>query len=177
MNKKKGDPADFSEATGSAAHSLQSASFGVLDSSFLCQSVSCLNPPTPLCVAQDDSIDAVMSAFQRHRHGCAMVLDPTGRLIGIFSERDFVLKIFGNPVDTAKTPVVEFMTREPITQTPTASIASLLNLMSHGGFRHIPIVDSEQTPIWLISVKNIIDYLAQGVSDALLNFKTLDDNQ
>jgi CBS domain-containing protein len=43
--------------------------------------------------------------------------------------------------------------------------------MSHGGFRHIPIVDDEKRPIGVLSVKDIVDLIVTKMTDDLLGFE------
>ena len=57
--------------------------------------------------------------------------------------------------------VEDFMTKDPVRESPEASIAFALNLMSHGGFRHVPIVDQDNIPIGIISVKDVVDHIVK----------------
>jgi len=150
---------------------------GALDARFLAQPVSCLPHRDPICVGQDATVHEVMALLKRYRFGCVLIVDNRGRLIGIFSERDYVLKVYASEIDANKTPISEVMTREPITQPPDAPLAHVLNMMSNGGFRHIPIVDDVGAPLWMVSVKNIMDYIVADVGNALMNFKTEDWSQ
>ncbi len=146
--------------------------FGVLDKSFLCQSLSAIGPRAPLCVVEESPLQEVLNLFQSHRIGCVLVVDGAGKLSGIFSERDFVLKVAVNFEALRHHPIAEFMTRSPMAQSMDCTLAFALNLMSHGGFRHIPIVDDDGIPIGSISVSDVIDYIVSSLTQALLNFKT-----
>ena len=55
--------------------------FGVLDADFLAQTVSSINLPEPLCVDVSESLDSVMRKLQKHRSGCALVLDEDGSVL------------------------------------------------------------------------------------------------
>jgi CBS domain-containing protein len=55
--------------------------------------------------------------------------------------------------------VEEFMTPNPQTLTPDAKIAFAIQRMDQGGYRHLPIVDAQGTPIGVISVRDILAYL------------------
>jgi CBS domain-containing protein len=63
--------------------------------------------------------------------------------------------------------VKDFMTASPITERPDASLAFALNLMSNGGFRHIPIVDQDKMPIGVLSVKDVIDHIVAKMVQAI----------
>ncbi len=145
--------------------------FGVLEGNFLCQSISILNPKTPLCVSENESIEEVVKKLQEHKIGCVLVTDSKGKLIGIFSERDCLLKVLGKGIDMKTTKVSTMMTPDPISQPPDGGIGYVLNLMCQGGFRHIPIVDREYLPVGIISVKDVIDYIVKTMVEDLLNFE------
>lgn len=143
-------------------------SFGVLDTGFLCQPVGILNPHQPFCVAQDASVDSVMVQLKSQRIGCVIVVDAQGKISGIFSERDYTLKVYGSEIDCKKTPVEKVMTKEPVTEKLDSTIAFALNLMSQGGFRHLPIVDDAKMPVGIISVKDVVDHIVESfVADLL----------
>ena len=145
-------------------------SLGVLDKGFLCQSLSMLQPKEPLCVEEKASLDTVLDLLRSKKTGCAIVVDKDGKVAGIFSERDFILKVARDFATLRSRPVAEFMTRNPETQPPDGTIAYALNLMSQGGFRHIPIIDSDSKPIGMVSVKDVVDHMVETFTADLMNF-------
>ena len=145
--------------------------FGSLDQGFLCQSLSVLNPHAPICVSPRDSVREVLEIFRNNRVGCVLIKDDLRKLVGIFSERDLVLKVDLAQSSNLGRAVEEFMTREPATAGFDTTIAFALNLMSHGGFRHLPIVDSEGFPVGLVSIKDVVDHLVESFLKDLLDFE------
>lgn len=138
-------------------------SIGVVDSRFLCQSIGILDPKPPLSINPDTPLSEAVKFMQDKKVGCLCILDTNDNLLGIFTERD-VLKYFGSE-DRA---VSSLMTSNVMTATMDAPIAYALNLMSHGGFRHLPIVDDKSACVGIISVKDIVDYIAGRMTEALL---------
>ena len=153
---------------GKALQSFCSMDFGVVKNEFLCQPVSALGLDSPVCVHEGTSIADVMRSLQSHRTGAVLVTNETEVLTGIFTERDFVLKVYGQEGVDSK-PVSEFMTKDPVVETPAVTLAFVLNLMSHGGFRHVPIVDEEKKPISVIGVKNVVDFIVERMTQDLLD--------
>lgn len=149
--------------------------FGMVNPVFLSQSVGVISFQKPLCVQQDDTLNVVLNSLRDNRVGCVLVVDPIGRLSGLISERDFVLRIWGREIDFATARVADFMTVDPVAEPAIITIAYALNLMSHGGFRHLPLIDQERIPIGILSVKDVVDYIVDSYTDALLNFEVSDD--
>lgn len=142
---------------------------GVIDSDFLCQSLSVLNPATAVTVNEQASVAEAVSVLQQNKVGCVIIVNADGKLSGIFSERDCMLKIVGKEGMLQK-PVTDFMTADPMSGTIDTTIAYALTLMSEGGFRHIPITDEDGKPVGIISVKNVVDYIVKTFVNDLLEF-------
>ena len=130
---------------------------------FMAKSVGTLNPKAPITVNADDKIDTVLTLLKQLNIGCALVTNNSGKLIGIFTERDALKKdhVWQNRDIT----VAEVMTRSPQAEQPTTSIAHIMTLMSDGGFRHIPIIDDDNRPIGLVSVRDILDHFSNCLDD------------
>ena len=143
---------------------------GILDQRFLARSVGLLNPPPPLIASENTTLRSVIETLREQKVGCVIIVNDAGRLAGIFSERDVLTKIALLHTDY-EVPISQFMTKNPQTAQMTTTIAFALSMMSHGGYRHIPIVDEENFPVGMVSVKNIVDYLVQSLLKDLVNFQ------
>jgi CBS domain-containing protein len=133
----------------------------------LCDSIGSIGLKDPLVVKPDTTLAECIATLQRHRVGSLLVVDDDGKLAGIFTERDCIMKVMGK-VDSLKDAIVsDFMTKNPVRERPEASIAFALNLMSHGGFRHVPIVDQDDVPIGIVSVKDVVDHIVTRMLEAI----------
>ena len=144
----------------------------VFDEKMLTEPLSVLSPSEPVVVETQTSALEAIGLMQEHSLGCVVVVR-SGKIKGIFSERDVLTRIVGRGVDAAKMPVRKVMTANPETLRVTDSIAYGLNLMSIGGYRHIPLVDAAGTPVGVISVKDIIGYLVDFFPKSILNLPTM----
>jgi CBS domain-containing protein len=88
---------------------------------------------------------------------CLLVVDGD-RLVGIFTERDAVLKVAGRPLATIA--IGEAMTPDPVVLRPGDTVAVAIHKMAVGGFRHIPIVDRAGRPIGVVSAADVFRHLA-----------------
>lgn len=149
---------------------MQNPQFGLLDHRFLARSIGMLDPHPPLLLPQETKLSDAIELLQRHKIGCVVLTDVMGKITGIFTERDLLIKVALKPIHPSKAPVSMVMTADPQTAHMTTTVAFALNMMSHGGYRHIPIVDDENYPIGIISVKDIVDFLAQAVTQDLTAF-------
>ncbi len=121
----------------------------------------------PILVDAAASVVAAVNAMNEHRTGCVLVED-NGKLAGIFTERDVLTRvIFRNNNNAMKVEAV--MTRNPETLQASASIAFALNMMSVGGYRHIPVVDRAGRPVGVVSVKDLVNFLVDMFPESVLN--------
>lgn len=141
--------------------------FGPLSGSFLCQSIGCIDPNDAVCLNVNTTLEIVIEKLKENKIGCIQIVNDDDELAGIFSERDWILKV-ANKGQSLDESVEKFMTKDPITVDMLSPIAYAINLMSSGGFRHLPIVDADKYPVGMLSVKNILDYLAESALSALL---------
>jgi len=115
-----------------------------------------LGAPAPLSVAPDALLDDVIARMRETSSDCALVM-ADDRLVGIFTERDAVLKAAGKSFGT--TPVSEFMTADPVVLRHDDPIAVAIHKMAIGGFRHIPIVEDGR-PTGVVTARDVFRHLA-----------------
>ena len=133
----------------------------VFDQDTLQQPISRLSPRTPLSVGENATLEDAVAVMREARVGCVLVIDGKGDLVGIFTERDLLLRLESGDLSRSIRP---YMTRDPETLQPSDPIACALNLMSVGGFRHVPLVDEQRRPVGVVSVKDVVNYLADVFS-------------
>jgi CBS domain-containing protein len=61
------------------------------------------------------------------------------------------------------------MTANPEAFQPDDSIAYVLNAMSVGGYRHVPVVDEQKIPLAVISVRDIVSFIIEHFPEEVLN--------
>ena len=148
-------------------HSACAVGMNLIPPTLLCDSIGSIGLKTPLVVKPETTLAECVSTLQRHKIGSLLVVDEQGKLVGIFTERDCILKVMAKVQSLADAVVKDYMTPHPIRESPEASIAFALNLMSHGGFRHVPIVDQDDVPIGIVSVKDVVDHIVRKMLEAI----------
>ena len=112
----------------------------------------------------NEAIDLLLA----HKIGAAPVVD-NGMLRGIFSERDVLNKILNKQVgDLDHISVEEFMIADPQTAQPEDSLNVAILYMAQGGYRHVPIVDTENRPVGMVSIRDVISYLVEEFPQEVL---------
>jgi len=140
-----------------------------LRSSLEREQISALQLGPAIAVPESASLKEAVENLQKHHIGCVLVSGPDGTLQGIFTERDLLNRVAGRKLDWSECRVADFMTRDPETLRPDDLIVWALNLMHMGGYRHVPLVDAENHPVGVVSVKDIVELIIQLMPAAVLN--------
>ncbi|HTJ57578.1 MAG TPA: CBS domain-containing protein [Devosiaceae bacterium] len=112
--------------------------------------------------------DAV-AMLNRHNIGAVLVVDGTGEVAGIISERDIVRLLGRDPAGALARPVSECMTTKIVTCTRDTPIAALMEQMTRFRIRHIPIVENGQ----LMGIVSIGDVVKRKIEETEQEAKAL----
>jgi signal-transduction protein with cAMP-binding, CBS, and nucleotidyltransferase domain len=121
-----------------------------------------LGPRIPSTVPPAALVGDVLKKMAGERIGCVLVVE-RGRLVGIFSERDALMKLNTDAVRLAGEPISKYMTPDPETLSADDRIAFALHKMDVGGYRHLPILDDSRL-VGVISIRDILDYLTERIA-------------
>ena len=131
------------------------------DSLALTEPLLRLSPRVPETVERDQSLGEVIDRLKGHNVGCVLVTDHGGELAGIFTERDVLYRVAGLIEDLDSLPVESLMTPEPTALKPSDPINRALHLMAIHGFRHVPIVNDDDCPVGIVSLRDIIRFMEE----------------
>jgi CBS domain-containing protein len=144
----------------------------VFDARALREPATVLPTRKPLVLSRHASVTDAMRAMQSEHRGAVLVTrdgTPGTAVIGIFTERDVLFRIVDGGRNPAVLPVGDVMTQDPECLREEESIAEVLELMSVGGFRHVPVVDAEGRPLRLVSVRDVVQLLVESFPREVLN--------
>jgi CBS domain-containing protein len=110
-----------------------------------------------LTTSAERPVAEVTGMMVKARVGSAVVLQGSW-LAGILTERD-VLRAAASSSDLTRSPVSQWMTKDPVTAAPDTTTEEAAQLMLTNGFRHLPVVEGRT----LKGVVSIRDVLASGL--------------
>lgn len=129
-----------------------------------------MNYRDPVIISKNTKIAEAIDLFNKKDVGCVLVADEnTGKLIGVFTERDVIRKLINKDYDLHAETIENYMTKRPDALYLTDPIAFALNRMAAGGYRHVPLIDKGKKPVGFLSVRDIVDHLADYYSNEVLN--------
>jgi len=131
-----------------------------VERSLMEDSVASLQPGDPITVLLDTSIREAIRVMLRHNIGALLVVDADNQLLGIFSERDLLVKVVGTNTDYSTLRVGDFMTRSPECLNANHTLAFALHKMDVGGYRHLPVL-LEGRAAAVVSVRDMLRHITR----------------
>jgi CBS domain-containing protein len=94
-----------------------------------------------LTIEPTATLAAAVKMLAQRRIGALVVTGPGNRIVGIVSERDIVRVLDAHGTKVLDAPVAEVMTRKVVTCSLSETIAEIMERMTAGKFRHVPVVE------------------------------------
>jgi CBS domain-containing protein len=108
---------------------------------------------------QSTVIDAVRK-MNSERIGAVLVTD-ADQLVGIFTERDVLLRVVDADQDPRSTPVADVMTRQPVVVKPSTTVEEAMAVVSEKRCRHLPVVENDQL-VGLVSAGDLTHWVTRN---------------
>ncbi len=117
-----------------------------------------------ISVRPDSPVKEALALFVIHEIGSVPVVDRSGKLIGIFTERDVLYGDFGDSEQFHRRRIGEVMTRNPITCCPDHPVSDVMEKMSQSRVGQMPVLDNGVL-IGLVSVGDLIKSLHEQLEN------------
>lgn len=101
------------------------------------------------------TLKAAIETLAARRIGALLVLGPDQRIIGIVSERDVVRALAEQGAGVLNEPLSQVMTRKVVTCTQGETVAALMERMTSGKFRHLPVVEQDRL-LGIVSIGDVV---------------------
>ena len=103
---------------------------------------------------------AAVTTLGEKRIGAVLVLNVAGHIEGILSERDIVRVLSERGAAVLEEPVSNVMTKRVVSCRPSDTVSGIMEMMTLGKFRHLPVVDDGRL-VGLISIGDVVKWRVQ----------------
>ena len=118
-------------------------------------------------VQAGSTLQSVIDILRNEKVGCVMV-EKDNQIIGVMTERDFLLRAIAKGLDKTAVTIDDYMTKNPEILHPDDPISYALNKMHVFGIRHIPIIEESCATRGLISVKDNIAHIGNYFGEEIV---------
>ncbi len=105
----------------------------------------------------DDTVQEIADRLAQKKIGAIVIVGAGGSVTGIISERDLIRVIAQRGADALSMPVSEVMTREVVVCGEATSVDDIMEMMTNGRFRHLPVVE-EGRLVGIVSIGDIVKH-------------------
>jgi CBS domain-containing protein len=113
-------------------------------------------------IAPAASLADAAKLLSSHRIGAVIVTDPEARVIGVLSERDIVRALADRGAAALDVRVEQAMTRRVVTTVESDTVGEVMERMTAGKFRHIPVVEDDRL-VGVVSIGDVVKYRLEEV--------------
>lgn len=110
--------------------------------------------------AASDTLAEATSKLEDHGIGAVVIVDHDRHVLGILSERDIVRSIARKGANVLDQPVSQHMTKEVISCAEADRIDEVMQKMTAGKFRHMPVVNGDKL-VGIISIGDVVKHKIQ----------------
>ena len=103
------------------------------------------------------TLEAAIALLAQRRIGALVVLGPERRVIGILSERDIVRVLATQGAAALSAPLAQVMTRKVSTCSESDTVSAIMEQMTAGKFRHVPVLDQDRL-VGIVSIGDAVKY-------------------
>ena len=107
-------------------------------------------------VEPDAKLSAAITILAERKIGAVLAISK-GRIEGILSERDVVRGLSERGASVLDEPVSSVMTRKVVSCKPADTVAAIMEMMTMGKFRHLPVIEGERV-VGLISIGDVVKW-------------------
>ena len=108
----------------------------------------------------DRSLQDVATILAERKIGAIVITDNSGRVLGMLSERDIVRVLAEQGASALMQPLAQVMTRKVFTCSPSETIGVIMERMTAGKFRHVPVIEQDQV-VGVVSIGDVVKYRLQ----------------
>lgn len=125
----------------------------------------------PVRVRASTPVLEVVHSMRAAGQGAVLVVgEDDQRLIGILTERDLVrASVETDDESWLGNPVAQWMRPDPTTVRAGDSLATVIRRMNAVRFRRLPVLDADGRAVGLVSIRDLLAYLAESFPEELAN--------
>jgi len=120
---------------------------------------------TTVVISPADTVYRALQLMAENNFGAVMISDK-GRMVGIFTERDYCRKVILMGRSSLNTPIEEIMTKKMITVNSAQQLEECLELMTKYHIRHLPVQDNEKLA-GVVSMRDVMEMLLSIKDDRI----------
>jgi len=108
-------------------------------------------------IRPDDTVMDAVKVMNENRIGSLVVIDGTGKLVGIITERTILAEVVAKNKNSKKTKVEDIMATEVVTVAPEMTLEEAADLMCEKNIKKLPVIDKGEL-VGIVTASDLVAY-------------------
>ena len=121
-------------------------------------------------VSPNQTVWEALEVMARHNIGAVLVVDE-GKMVGIFSERDYARRVELKGLETKATRIAEVMTSKFISISPSSKMDDCMQIMTERRVRHLPVINENNQILGLVSIGDVVSEMISAQRELISQLK------
>jgi CBS domain-containing protein len=117
-------------------------------------------------IAPEATVAEAVRAMNQAKVGALVVVDGD-RPVGIFTERDVLVRVVDEGREAGTTRVVDVMTRQLVAIRPATTVREAMMIVTEKRCRHLPVVEEDGRLHGMISIGDLTRWMVRGQQDRI----------
>lgn len=131
--------------------------------SFFASTLEVIPLETANLVSPNASVLETAQNMRLHKTSFAIIAENEKSVRGIFTERDLLDKVLPKKIALSELKIADFEVKFPKTMLTTASVSLAFEYLCDGGFRHFPIVNSDEKLVGILTIRSFLRAIAENI--------------
>jgi CBS domain-containing protein len=105
----------------------------------------------------DSTLAEIIAKLAHKKIGAIVIVGDNGEVVGILSERDVIRRLAERGESALKEPAAQIMTAAVISCQESSTLDELMELMTQGRFRHVPVIE-DGALVGIVSIGDIVKH-------------------
>lgn len=105
----------------------------------------------------EDSIQEIATRLSQRKIGAVVIVGESGKVVGIISERDIIRLVAEHGAKALAMSASDGMTREVVSCSKTSTLEEIMDAMTHGRFRHLPVIE-DGALVGIVSIGDVVKH-------------------
>lgn len=117
--------------------------------------------PNPITIKGEATVYDGVKLMEKHNIASLIVVDDTGRVLGVVTAKDIVIKVVAKGLDMRNLKMIDIVSRPVSVVEPNTELKDIVMLMIGTGHGHIPVVNKSGIVLGIVTIDDVLRFVPE----------------